>query len=77
MNEEENLPILYKELIQALEKLRRPFEIILNDDGSTDRGGQIADDLAKKDKRIIWFDIEQKGYENKIFAYMNSFLASK
>lgn len=31
----------------------------------------------KKDKRIIWFDIEQKGYENKIFAYMNSFLASK
>jgi len=52
-NEEENLPILYKELNDALKKLDRPYEIILNDDGSTDNGGKVADELAKEDDHIV------------------------
>lgn len=31
----------------------------------------------KKDERVVWFDIEQKGYETKIFNQISNFLASK
>ena len=55
MNEEENLPILYKELTDALKKIKTPYEVILNDDGSTDNGGKVADNLAKKDSHIRVF----------------------
>jgi glycosyltransferase involved in cell wall biosynthesis len=36
-NEAENLPILYRELIDVLEKIKEPSEVIFVDDGSTDK----------------------------------------
>ncbi|MEO6508388.1 MAG: glycosyltransferase family 2 protein, partial [Patescibacteria group bacterium] len=51
-NEKENLPILHKELSDALEKLKIPYEIIFNDDGSTDGSSKVADNLAKRDNHI-------------------------
>jgi len=35
-NEQENVDLLYKELIAAMESQSRPFDLILVDDGSRD-----------------------------------------
>lgn len=51
-NEADNLEELHRELISALEKLGRPFEIILIDDGSTDASWTVLKDLQQKDHRI-------------------------
>ena len=51
-NEEENIPELYKELKEVLEKLPYDYEIIFVDDGSTDRTYEILEKLAKEDPRV-------------------------
>lgn len=51
-NEAENLPTLYAELVASLQKLGRPFEVILIDDGSTDASWTTLKDIQKKDGRI-------------------------
>ena len=51
-NEEESLPVLFEEVMAALEKLREPFEIIFIDDGSTDNSGAILRGFAEEDGRI-------------------------
>ena len=51
-NEEQNISILYKELKQVLEKLKKSYEIIFVDDGSKDNTFNILFDISKKDKRI-------------------------
>lgn len=52
MNEEDNVPELHRQLCAAIEPLDRPFEMVLVDDGSTDRTPQIAQALAAKDPRV-------------------------
>lgn len=52
-NEEENLPLLYAELLAALESTGSPFEVIAIDDGSTDRSGEVLAELAARDDRLI------------------------
>ena len=51
-NEEDNVPILYERLISELEKIGRPFEIILVNDGSSDNSEHILGELSRKDARI-------------------------
>jgi len=51
-NEGESLPVLFEEVMAALEKLREPFEIIFIDDGSTDNSGAILRGFAEEDGRI-------------------------
>lgn len=56
-NEEDNLKEFHAETVEALDGLKRTYEIIYIDDGSTDRSLEILRDIAKKDShtRVITF----------------------
>jgi undecaprenyl-phosphate 4-deoxy-4-formamido-L-arabinose transferase len=47
-NEQENLESLYQRLTQTLDKLGKPFEIILTNDGSKDRSSEILQELHQR-----------------------------
>ena len=51
-NEEENLPVLAREIRQALETVGRPYEVLYVDDGSTDRSPEVLRGLAREDPRV-------------------------
>jgi glycosyltransferase involved in cell wall biosynthesis len=52
-NEADNIPILYRELCYALGKLGKSYELILVDDGSTDRTPELLAGLAEGDERVL------------------------
>ena len=51
-NEVENVPELYRQLIDVLEPIEKPFEILFVDDGSRDGSGPCMDRLAAADSRL-------------------------
>ncbi len=51
-NEEENIKLQYEKIIKALSFLRKKYEVIFVDDGSTDTSTEQLTEIAKKDKRI-------------------------
>jgi glycosyltransferase involved in cell wall biosynthesis len=51
-NEAGNLRRLYEQLTPVLESLRRPWEVIFVNDGSSDGSAEVLDDLAAREKRI-------------------------
>jgi glycosyltransferase involved in cell wall biosynthesis len=51
-NEQENIEILYKDLVKVLETVEADVEIIFVNDGSGDNSGNILDALAKRDNRV-------------------------
>lgn len=52
-NEEKNIRPLYWALKETLDKLEKPYEIILVDDGSTDGSAHILRDIQEKDNKIV------------------------
>src|SRR5450631_3771345 len=51
-NEERNIEPLYRRLVEELEPLAKPFEIIMVNDGSSDGSERALDELAGKDPRV-------------------------
>lgn len=51
-NEEENIETVIKRSLAALEKTSLPYEVIVVNDGSSDRTGKIIDFMAKENKKI-------------------------
>ncbi|MBN1972979.1 MAG: glycosyltransferase family 2 protein [Sedimentisphaerales bacterium] len=51
-NEEGNVARTAEQAFEVLNKLDLDFEIIIVNDGSADKTGQIADELSRKDKRV-------------------------
>ena len=51
-NEEESVTTLYKQITDVVKPLRKTFEIIFVDDGSTDTTFEVLQSIYKKDKRI-------------------------
>ena len=74
-NEEANIKILYEELINALDKPERSFEIIFIDDGSEDLTYNEMKKIQKKDDRVKI--IKHRGNWGKSIALQNGFDLSK
>jgi len=51
-NEEANLERVVREALRELEKTGREHEVLVVDDGSQDRTGEIADALAAENPRV-------------------------
>lgn len=68
-NEEEALPLFYKEITKVFKKIKEDYEILLVNDGSKDSTLQIMKDLAKKDKHIKYLSFSRNfGKESAMFA---------
>lgn len=52
-NEEENVTILYARLKQVMEQVGEPFELVLVDDGSSDRTYKLLEEIAAVDSRVL------------------------
>jgi len=66
-NEEELLPLVMREAVDALEQQVRDWELIIVDDGSTDRSPEILDEWARKDSRInILTNRPNRGYSRAL-----------
>ncbi len=51
-NEKENIPVLYRELLDTLNSLKQNYEIIFIDDGSTDGSKVELDKIAEEDVNV-------------------------
>ena len=51
-NEQENIELLYNDLIPVLELIGSEFEIIMVNDGSDDESAKIIDSLAERDRHV-------------------------
>jgi len=68
-NEEENVPILYKQLKEVLDSLSYDYEIIFVNDGSTDRTGEVLEESEKKVALIVSADHGHAHDENGPYGY--------
>jgi glycosyltransferase involved in cell wall biosynthesis len=52
-NEEDNVTALYDRLKEVMEQIGDPFELVLVDDGSSDRTYKLLEEIAAVDSRVL------------------------
>jgi len=52
MNEEENVPLLHQAISEVMQAWGRPYEIVIVDDGSTDRTFPLLQEMAQRDPNL-------------------------
>ncbi len=52
-NEAENIPILYRRIVDALDALQLSWEVVFVNDGSRDGSAELLDGIAAEDGRVI------------------------
>lgn len=52
-NEEENLPILHREITQVMKRVDGGYEVIFVNDGSRDTSGKVLADIANRDPHVV------------------------
>src|SRR5712692_3843351 len=68
-NEAESLSYLYEQVIKVMEKIAEPFELVLVNDGSSDRSYQIMQVLHEQDPRVRVVDFSRNfGHQIAISA---------
>jgi len=67
-NEEENLDRVLKDTLKSLPKYFNDWEIVVIDDGSTDKTGIIADRFAKKFKTVKVIHQKNGGYSRAMLT---------
>ncbi len=68
-NEEESLPLFYKEMKRVMEQMDTQFELLFINDGSKDNTLKLLKELAKKDKRVKYLSFSRNfGKEAAILA---------
>ena len=68
-NEEESLPLFYKEMQKVMTEIQVDFELLFINDGSSDKTLSLIKNLAKKDKRVRYISFSRNfGKEAAILA---------
>ena len=71
-NEEQTLPEFYRRVREVMDGLGEPWELILVNDGSTDRTGAVMRELHEKDPRVCIIDFARNfGHQIAITAGMD------
>lgn len=72
-NDEGNVEIMAKRFMEILPKIAKDYEIVIVDDCSPDKSGEIADKLAKKYKFIkVVHHKKNRGYGGAIISGFNN-----
>ena len=67
-NEEENVQMLFERLKGTLDHLKKEYEIIFVDDGSTDRTLSILEEIQAKDKTVVVLSFRRNFGQTAAFA---------
>lgn len=67
-NEEENVRLLYERLKEALDPLKKEYEILFVDDGSTDKTLAVLEDIQENDNSLIVLSLRRNFGQTAAFA---------
>ena len=68
-NEEGNIPVIYSQLVDVLEKINIDFELIFVDDGSEDNSRDEIEAIAHNDDRVLGISLSRNfGHQIAIVA---------
>jgi glycosyltransferase involved in cell wall biosynthesis len=71
-NEEGNLPELYRRIKEVLEQTNEPWELLLINDGSTDRTAELMRELNQTDPRVHFVEFARNfGHQLAVTAGMD------